>query len=53
MMRIVALPPEPPGITNTAQGDLPHILLVLDQLAKVHANMQYLQPCAKKRSRAA
>jgi hypothetical protein len=26
---------------------------VLDQLAKVHANMQYLQPCAKKRSRAA
>jgi glycosyltransferase involved in cell wall biosynthesis len=35
MMKIVALPPEPPGITNSAQSDLPHILLVVDEFASV------------------
>ncbi len=34
-MKIVALPPEPPGITNSAQGDLPHVLLVVDEFASV------------------
>ncbi len=35
MMKIVALPPEPPGITNAVQVDLPQVLLVVDQFAKV------------------
>jgi glycosyltransferase involved in cell wall biosynthesis len=34
MMKIVALAPEPPGITNEGQGDLPHILFVVDQFNK-------------------
>jgi hypothetical protein len=29
MMKIIALAPDPPGITNEAQGDLPHFLLAL------------------------
>ncbi|MGD0482872.1 MAG: hypothetical protein ABSA42_22080, partial [Terracidiphilus sp.] len=35
MIAIVASAPEPPIEANSAQGDLPHILLVLDQFAKV------------------
>jgi glycosyltransferase involved in cell wall biosynthesis len=34
MINIVAIPSEPPSITNAAQGDLPHILLVVDQFAR-------------------
>jgi glycosyltransferase involved in cell wall biosynthesis len=35
MIAIVASAPEPPIEANSAQGDLPHILLVVDQFAKV------------------
>jgi glycosyltransferase involved in cell wall biosynthesis len=35
MIEIVASAPKPPVGTNAAQGDLPHILLVVDQLGKV------------------
>lgn len=34
-MKIVALPPAPPIETNSAQDDLPHVLLVIDEFAKV------------------
>lgn len=34
MIRIVAAGPEPSGTQNRASGDLPHVLLVVDQLAK-------------------
>jgi glycosyltransferase involved in cell wall biosynthesis len=34
MIKIVAFPSEPPDITNAAEGVLPHILFVVDQLAK-------------------
>jgi L-malate glycosyltransferase len=35
MIAIVALAPEPPIEAKSAQGDFPHILLVVDQFAKV------------------
>jgi glycosyltransferase involved in cell wall biosynthesis len=35
MIKIVASAPEPPIEANSAQGDLPRILLVVDQFAKV------------------
>jgi len=34
MIKIVASAPEPPGIRNAAEGDLPHILFVVDQFGK-------------------
>jgi glycosyltransferase involved in cell wall biosynthesis len=34
MIKIVVLPPEPPVIRNAAEGDLPHILFVVDQFGK-------------------
>jgi glycosyltransferase involved in cell wall biosynthesis len=34
MIRILASPPEPPIITNEARGDVPHVLLVVDQFVK-------------------
>jgi len=35
MIKIVASPPGPSGIANSAQSDLPHILLVVDEFATV------------------
>jgi glycosyltransferase involved in cell wall biosynthesis len=35
MIKIVASAPEPPGIRNAAEGDLPHILFVVDQFGKM------------------
>jgi glycosyltransferase involved in cell wall biosynthesis len=35
MMKIVGLPPEPASVASAARDDSPHILLVVDQFAKV------------------
>src|ERR1700691_2797588 len=35
MIAIVASAPEPPGTSNALLDDLPHVLLVVDQFAKV------------------
>lgn len=35
MIKIVGLPPQPSGIASSPQKDLPHVLLVVDQFAKV------------------
>jgi glycosyltransferase involved in cell wall biosynthesis len=34
MIKIAALPPEPPGTANAMHDDFPHILLVLDQFSR-------------------
>ena len=34
MIELIASAPQPPGIANAAHGDEPHILLVVDQLAR-------------------